>query len=203
MIGACVNGPENTVGACTDGCSNDGDRFVDCDDYDCCGTAACSDSDACRSTSTRFVSTDVADCVGTGTVSYTFGPTVYNVVTIAIASSSGYTIFGYTRDSITSGPFPLRGMEGERQVRAGPWEGGLALGFFSWNGTMWSTIEGGSATFSDDSIVSLATDAESLYQTHACIGFVRGSATAAVTGGVDYMHFEFMAPVIARGFPGV
>ena len=32
----CVSGPENTPAACSDGCSNDGDAYVDCDDYDCC-----------------------------------------------------------------------------------------------------------------------------------------------------------------------
>lgn len=33
---ACVKGPENTLAKCSDGCSNDGDVYVDCDDYDCC-----------------------------------------------------------------------------------------------------------------------------------------------------------------------
>lgn len=30
-------GPENTRAACGDGCTNDGDDFVDCDDMECCG----------------------------------------------------------------------------------------------------------------------------------------------------------------------
>jgi hypothetical protein len=33
---ACVLGPENTLAACSDGCSNDGDAYVDCNDFDCC-----------------------------------------------------------------------------------------------------------------------------------------------------------------------
>lgn len=32
----CVQGPEDTLAACTDGCSNDGDPYIDCNDYDCC-----------------------------------------------------------------------------------------------------------------------------------------------------------------------
>lgn len=40
-------GPENTVEACTDGCSNDGDRFVDCDDFDCCGIVVCEPTTSC------------------------------------------------------------------------------------------------------------------------------------------------------------
>jgi hypothetical protein len=38
---ACTTGPENTAVACADGCSNDGDAFVDCDDFDC--DAFCAD----------------------------------------------------------------------------------------------------------------------------------------------------------------
>ncbi len=38
--GPCTSGPENTNAACSDGCSNDGDRFVDCDDFDCTNAAA-------------------------------------------------------------------------------------------------------------------------------------------------------------------
>ena len=29
-------GPENTAAACGDGCDNEADTFVDCDDRDCC-----------------------------------------------------------------------------------------------------------------------------------------------------------------------
>jgi hypothetical protein len=36
VAAGCVLGPENTVAACSDGCSNDGDPYIDCDDYDCC-----------------------------------------------------------------------------------------------------------------------------------------------------------------------
>jgi hypothetical protein len=32
----CVAGPESTLARCSDGCSNDGDPYIDCDDYDCC-----------------------------------------------------------------------------------------------------------------------------------------------------------------------
>ena len=32
---------ENTEEACSDGVSNDGDDYVDCDDFDCDGTAVC------------------------------------------------------------------------------------------------------------------------------------------------------------------
>jgi hypothetical protein len=32
----CELGPENTLERCSDGCSNDGDIYIDCDDYDCC-----------------------------------------------------------------------------------------------------------------------------------------------------------------------
>jgi hypothetical protein len=32
----CPSGPEDTFEACSDGCSNDDDSFVDCDDFDCC-----------------------------------------------------------------------------------------------------------------------------------------------------------------------
>jgi len=34
--GPCASGPENTLTACSDGCSNDGDTFIDCEDRDCC-----------------------------------------------------------------------------------------------------------------------------------------------------------------------
>jgi hypothetical protein len=33
--------PENTVAACTDKVDNDGDKFVDCDDFDCCAVVDC------------------------------------------------------------------------------------------------------------------------------------------------------------------
>ena len=37
----CTFGPENSVAACTDGCSNDGDRYTDCEDRDCCALVSC------------------------------------------------------------------------------------------------------------------------------------------------------------------
>jgi hypothetical protein len=44
----CVSGPENTLAACSDGCSNDGDSYVDCDDYDCCPARAdCPPTSSC------------------------------------------------------------------------------------------------------------------------------------------------------------
>jgi hypothetical protein len=47
-VGGCMPRPENTLSACSDGCSNDGDKFVDCDDYDCCDVRAdCPASSSC------------------------------------------------------------------------------------------------------------------------------------------------------------
>jgi len=43
----CVQGPENTVTACTDGCSNDGDAYVDCNDFNCCGVVTCGPTTTC------------------------------------------------------------------------------------------------------------------------------------------------------------
>jgi hypothetical protein len=44
---ACTLGREDTVSACTDGCSNDSDGFIDCDDYDCCNVVTCPNTSAC------------------------------------------------------------------------------------------------------------------------------------------------------------
>jgi hypothetical protein len=45
---ACtVSGPENTVEACTDSCSNDGDSYADCNDFDCCGVVTCGAGTSC------------------------------------------------------------------------------------------------------------------------------------------------------------
>ena len=46
--GDCELGPEDSESACSDGCSNDGDGFVDCFDWDCgcaiaCGGSGCFD----------------------------------------------------------------------------------------------------------------------------------------------------------------
>ncbi|HJL17383.1 MAG TPA: hypothetical protein RMH99_17070 [Sandaracinaceae bacterium LLY-WYZ-13_1] len=70
---ACAEGPESTAEACSDGCSNDGDDLVDCDDFDCdefcaapCDSgpestaAAC--SDGCSNDGDRFVDCDDFDC---------------------------------------------------------------------------------------------------------------------------------------------
>jgi hypothetical protein len=44
-----VSGSENTVAACIDGCDNDGDGYVDCDDFNCCTIvgASCSTAFLC------------------------------------------------------------------------------------------------------------------------------------------------------------
>lgn len=44
---SCTPGPEETVAACTDGCSNDGDRYIDCEDFDCCDVVSCPAGTAC------------------------------------------------------------------------------------------------------------------------------------------------------------
>jgi hypothetical protein len=86
--GMCASGPENTLAACTDGCSNDGDRFVDCDDFDCCGLGSCAPcrdagppvdagmctsgpentlaacSDGCSNDGDRFADCEDFDCCG-------------------------------------------------------------------------------------------------------------------------------------------
>jgi hypothetical protein len=201
----CVTGPENTAAACSDGCDNDGDPFVDCEDYDCCGVVSCPVSSACGMVEwgADFVSTRAPDCVGTGSVFYTFSATRYEMVTVAFSTSTGYQVFGYTRGDITRGPFPLMGMTDERQVRVADLGSGLQMALSRWGGSAWSSSEGGSASYSDSSTVNLASDAEDRYASHACVGYVEGFATAPVLGGVDYMHFEFVAPVLGLAFPGI
>jgi hypothetical protein len=44
----CPQGPENNVSACTDGCTNDGDRYIDCEDFDCCNVVSCPTGTACN-----------------------------------------------------------------------------------------------------------------------------------------------------------
>ena len=39
--GECVMGDEDTPAACDDGCDNDGDMFIDCEDFGCDGVGAC------------------------------------------------------------------------------------------------------------------------------------------------------------------
>jgi len=54
-VPACaVMGPENTAAACMDGCNNDGDRFADCDDFDCCDVVTCGPTTGCG----RMAATD-------------------------------------------------------------------------------------------------------------------------------------------------
>ena len=195
---------ENTAALCSDGISNDGDQWVDCDDYDCCAVVDCPAESACGSTQVvDYVSTSPADCQGTGTVSYVFSSTSIDFVTVALATTEGYTILGYTRDTISSGPFPLIGTDGEKQVRVGPYGGELLLGLFRWDTSEWSTIEGGNATYSNDTVVVLADGADSLFATYSCVGYVEGTAQAPVSGGVDTMLFEFKAPIVGMGFPGL
>ena len=45
---ACAPGPESTPAACSDGCSNDGDSYVDCDDFNCCNVVACPVGSSCN-----------------------------------------------------------------------------------------------------------------------------------------------------------
>ena len=58
---------ERSTASCTDGVDNDDDGYVDCNDWDCCGTAACDGGGACvqgtvvtatrnNSTSTKLIS---------------------------------------------------------------------------------------------------------------------------------------------------
>lgn len=204
-VPACAPAAEDTPSACSDGCSNDGDAFIDCDDFDCCSVAACSRSGACDpgAPTGSYVSARAADCIGTGRVSYTFSSTTYEMRTVAFATSSGYQIFGYTRGAISTGPFPLSGVSDERQVRVADLGSGLQMALSRWGGSEWTGSEGGSASFSDASTVNLATDAEGLYPTYACVGYLEGSATTGVLGGVDYMHFEFVAPILGLAFPGI
>ncbi len=68
-VAACTTtGPENTVAACSDGCDNDGDRFADCDDYDCCSLVTCGGDTACgrRSDAGPPVDAAVLACATTG-----------------------------------------------------------------------------------------------------------------------------------------
>lgn len=39
--GECILGDEDNAAACDDGCDNDGDMFIDCDDFGCMGVGAC------------------------------------------------------------------------------------------------------------------------------------------------------------------
>lgn len=72
---ACTRGREDTEAACNDGCSNDGDRFSDCDDRDCQYTEVCramcasgpenteaACSDGCSNDEDDFVDCNDFDC---------------------------------------------------------------------------------------------------------------------------------------------
>lgn len=41
-------GGENTVEACMDGVDNDGDRYIDCNDFNCCSLVACAAGTSCN-----------------------------------------------------------------------------------------------------------------------------------------------------------
>ncbi len=47
LEGICSGGGENSQAACSDGCSNDDDSYIDCEDYDCCDVVACGPGTAC------------------------------------------------------------------------------------------------------------------------------------------------------------
>ncbi len=55
---------ENTVEACSDGCSNDGDNFVDCDEFSCCGLVACGAGTACFGRDASVPRDSGARCMG-------------------------------------------------------------------------------------------------------------------------------------------
>ena len=44
----CESGAENTARRCTDGCSNDSDGYIDCEDRDCCGVVTCAMGTYCN-----------------------------------------------------------------------------------------------------------------------------------------------------------
>ena len=48
-LDSILDGYENTVETCTDGISNDGDKYIDCDDYDCCNVVSCPADSSCGS----------------------------------------------------------------------------------------------------------------------------------------------------------
>jgi hypothetical protein len=48
-VPSCPSTAENTPSACTDGCSNDGDSYIDCDDFNCCDVVSCPPDSACGS----------------------------------------------------------------------------------------------------------------------------------------------------------
>ena len=47
LEGLCSAGPEASEATCSDGCSNDDDSYIDCEDYDCCDVVACGPGTAC------------------------------------------------------------------------------------------------------------------------------------------------------------
>ncbi len=70
LTGACVEKvAENTAELCSDGISNDGDRYIDCDDYDCaafCGATcdpACETGFTCQNGTCVAVGTENTDAL--------------------------------------------------------------------------------------------------------------------------------------------
>lgn len=68
---ACDGGamPEDNAAACADGCSNDGDPFADCNDFDCCGVVTCPADTVCGmrgSENTAGACADTSDNDGDG-----------------------------------------------------------------------------------------------------------------------------------------
>ena len=47
-VAGCVVGQETTASTCSDGCSNDGDAYIDCNDFDCCDAVACPSGTSCN-----------------------------------------------------------------------------------------------------------------------------------------------------------
>jgi hypothetical protein len=47
-MAGCALGPENTPAACSDGCSNDGDAYIDCNDFNCCNVVTCAKGTSCN-----------------------------------------------------------------------------------------------------------------------------------------------------------
>ncbi len=121
--GSCVMGPENTAAACSDGCSNDEDTFVDCADFDCddfctdggmtmmCPTegpedtlAAC--SDGCDNDGNSFADCNDFDCCevrtdcGADTECGSSGPTTVTIEQIQNRAAAGHPSSG-DRVSVT------------------------------------------------------------------------------------------------------
>lgn len=67
LVTCPTTGPENTAAACSDGCDNDGDRFVDCNDFDCCSHVSCGPTTSCgRADAGATADAAVVTCATTG-----------------------------------------------------------------------------------------------------------------------------------------